>query len=331
MPKIEELKPILKPVLTRAGIDEATISTIFDEGATLGDDAQTVLSNQLETLTTKKAALADQDIRNQIIRNTMESMEEKIKASALGLKNRKLTDSQLAPIWEKKQLTEKVAGILALVDKVDAPEGMVAKTELDAAAHTIQELKDKIKAGSKGWEDTLNQQKSAYEKLQKQLEQVQQAHQDKLTEIANRNVNSHLLSYVKGKITGKPWHIQSTEQEILKRARQHAQFIQTESGDYVARNKDNPDLEVFGADHNNGLTPEQIVIKIANEMEVLDKAGAGGAGSGQAGSQSRLPGIRSGSAQGGGGSGGSQGRKLSGAHAERQAANQAQFDQILNR
>jgi hypothetical protein len=324
MAKIEEIKELVAPTLAKAGVSEETLSAIFGE-AGISDDVRQEVSQKTAALTTLQAAEADVNLRNSVIRQTMEAIEAKVLEKAKGLKNKKLPESKLEEIWKQKHASEKVISLLDMLDSADVPADMVSKSEFEATLHKLKEAEGKAKAGSQAWQDIISQKDNALTELQKQHQKTIAEHQARVQEMENQRINDDLLSFVRGKIAGEGWFIKSTEQEIVNRARQTAAFIR-ENGQLQARNPDNAEVPIFGENKSVPLTPEQLVLKIANEMKVLDKQGAGASGA----NQPRVPaGGQNGSAQQGKtyrrGPGTSGGQKLDATTQKRVSANDDQF------
>jgi hypothetical protein len=291
MPNFDELKTILAPVLTKAGVTPEVMAKVFDDKAALSEEEKNVLLQQTDALTTLQAAEADQGLRNNVIRSTMEAIEGKVLERVKGLKNRKIEPTILDGIWKQKHLSEKFGGIIELLDRAETPADMVAKSEFEALQHKFKEAQSKAKSGSKAWEEIIGQKDAAIAEWQKKHESAVSQHAQQLKLMEDQRIDDDLLSHVRGKISGESWFVKATESEIIKQARQRAQFVRKDGG-LLARNPENPDVPIFGENKSAELTPKQLVIAIANEMKVLDKQGAGG------GSKSvRVPAGAGGSAQ----------------------------------
>lgn len=329
MSKLEELKKIFGGVLRKVGVEDATINTIFTEGSDLSDEVKTGLSSSIEGLTTLQAAEADQSLRDNVLRDTLGDMENKLYGMAEAFVHLDVPKEKLDKAWQRKHLTEKVKGIFELIDvekKGLTPDDMVPKSKFEAAQHKIGELEKKVKSGGEAWKGIIEEKDSEITKWKSAHDKALENHSAEIAKRDKKDRNRQLLGHIDGKLVGKGWQLSSAKEEILRRFDQKGKTTETEQGELILSSHD--DTPIYGENKTKRLTPHQLIEQIASEMGVLDKGGSGG-GQGSGGGAPHVPNTGNRSSANGSGHGKNYGgREMTATQAERASANDDQFKKM---
>lgn len=247
-------REILSPLFTNLlGLSSTDVDALYSES--VPEELQAKVSKGIKSLTTLEAAKANSEVRNHVMAQTLNGVEDAI----LGHSKREYADLLGDDVFENLNNEKKTSKkVIALIESLKgAYDGQISalnesiKSKGSKVSEEVQKRMEALENEIRGWKQKETAWNSEKEEMQANFHSTR--------------VQGELMRHLSG-LNWKdndPEMVELFTEKVIKKARGQAGFGFDEKGGLFAHNPEDKSLGVYGEDKTRALSPQELIMHIA--------------------------------------------------------------------